>query len=269
VSVPGAAIVAAMAVGEHPLPDGHTLWTLAERPDLHAAIEAFGSAVWPEFMLHDRTADRLWARMAESFPAYQLALLDGHERLVAVARSAPLAWDGSLADLPAGWDAQFERSVAGFDDDVAPDTLGAIMIVSDPEQQGRGLGSVMVAALQACARASGFRALIACVRPTELPLYPLIPIAEYATWLRDDGLPFDPWIRIHVRLGGRISRPEPASMVVEAPLADWESWTGLVFPASGSYVVPGACAPITIDRQSGLGTYRDPNLWIIHDLSTT
>lgn len=267
-SVTGAAIVAAMATGERPLPDGHTLWTLAERPDLHAAIETFGSAVWPEFMLHDCTSDRLWRRMAESFPTYQLALLDGQGRLIAVARSAPLAWAGSVADLPAGWDAQFTRSVAGFDDGVAPNTLGAIMIVSDPEQQGRGLGSVMVAALQACARASGFGALIACVRPTELPRYPLIPIDEYATWVRDDGLPFDPWIRIHVRLGGRISRPEPASMSVEAPLADWEGWTGLVFPVSGSYVVPGACTPITIDHESGMGTYRDPNVWIIHDLST-
>lgn len=249
------------------LPADHTLWTLEERPDLGSAMETFGSAVWPELMHHDSTSDRLWTRMAESFGSYQLALTDAGGALVAVARSTPLAWDGSTQDLPAGWDAQFERSVAGFDAGVAPDTLGAIMIVTDPEQRGSGLGSVMVSALQACAQASGFSALIACVRPTLLERYPLTPIGEYATWTRADGLPFDPWIRIHVRLGGRISRPEPASMVIESSVADWEDWTSLAFPASGSYVVPGACAPVTIDRQSDLGIYRDPNIWIVHDIA--
>jgi len=248
------------------LPADHTLWTLEERPDLGAALETFGSAVWPEFMHHGSTSDRLWGHMAESFGSYQLALTDVGGALVAVARSMPLAWDGSTEDLPAGWDAQFERSVAGFDAGVAPDTLGAIMIVIDPEQRGSGLGSVMVSALQARARLSGFHTLIACVRPTLLGHYPLIPIDQYATWTRADGLPFDPWIRIHVRLGGRLSRPEPRSMHIRGSVAEWETWTGMAFPASGSYVVPGACAPVTIDRGSDVGTYHDPNVWIIHDI---
>lgn len=249
------------------LPTGHALWTLEERPDLGAAVDVFGSAVWPELMHHDDTSDRLWGRMVESFPSYQLALIDASGALVAVARSTPLAWDGSTEDLPAGWDAQFERSIAGFDGGVAPDTLGAIMIVTDPEQRGSGLGSVMVAALQACALASGFHALIACVRPTLMERYPLTPIDQYATWIRADGLPFDPWIRIHVRLGGRLSRPEPESMLVRGSVAEWEEWTGMAFPASGRYVVAGACAPVDIDRESDAGTYHDPNIWIIHDIA--
>jgi GNAT superfamily N-acetyltransferase len=184
-----------------------------------------------------------------------------------VARSAPLTWDGTLDDLPHGWDAQLSRSVEELDGGMAPDTLGAIMIVTDPARRGIGLGGLMVAALLSCARLHGLHALIACVRPTELSRYPRTPIAEYASWTRDDGLPIDPWIRIHVRLGGRLSRPEPESMLIEAPVADWESWTGLAFPASGSYEVPGACALVDIDRESGMGTYRDPNVWVIHDQS--
>jgi hypothetical protein len=263
----GAEILAGVVAAGCSLPMGHSLVSLAERPDLHDAVQSFGSAVWPELMLNDPVADRCWRHMAADWPWLQLALLDGHGSVAAVGRSAPLTWDGSLDDLPRGWDAQFERSVDELERGVAPDTLGAIMIVADPARSGDGLGSLMVAAMQASARANGFRALIACVRPTMLERYPLIPIGEYATWTRSDGLPFDPWIRIHVRLGGRLSRPEPESMTITGTVAEWESWTGMEFPASGRFVVPGACAPVSIDREADLGTYHDPNVWVIQDIS--
>jgi hypothetical protein len=125
----------------------------------------------------------------------------------------------------------------------------------------------MLAAMQAAARLSGLRALIACVRPTLLARYPLTPIATYARWTREDGLPFDPWIRIHVRLGGRMSRPESVSMRIVGSVAEWESWAGMPFPESGSYVVDGALAPVQIDRESDAGTYHEPDVWVIHDLS--
>ena len=112
------------------------------------------------------------------------------------------------------------------------------------------------------------RALIACVRPTLLERYPLTPIAEYATWTRDDGLPFDPWIRIHVRLGGRLSRPEPESMLIAGAGRRLGVWTGMAFPASGRTwcPVPARWSTSTVSR--AMGTYRDPNVWVIHDLES-
>ena len=249
------------------MPQGYELTTLAERPDQRDAVERFGSSVWPEFMLMDSVSDRHWPRMADELAQYQLVLIDGVGSVVAVARSMPLAWDGTVEGLPRGWDDQFVRSIDGLDRGVVPDTLGAIMIVSDPARRGDGLGSLMVSSLLAAARLRGLHALIACVRPTLLERYPLIPIASYAGWTRHDGLPFDPWIRIHVRLGGRLSRPEPESMRVTGSVAEWEAWTGMALPQSGRYVVPGACAPVEIDREKDIGTYFDPNVWVIHDLA--
>ena len=266
-SVTGDDLTVALAEAGFALPDGHQLVTLVDRPDVASEVERFGSSVWPEFMLHDTIADDLWMRMAADWPEFQLALLDGDGALVSVARSAPLAWQGTVDDLPRGWDEQFTRSVAQLDRGVAVDTLGSVMAVSDPARRGHGLGRLMVSAMRQSARLHGLRALIACVRPTLLERYPLTPIDEYARWTRDDGLPFDPWIRIHVRLGGRLSRPEPASMLVVGTIAQWERWTELAFPASGRYVVPGACAPVDIDRQADEGTYLDPNVWVIHDLA--
>jgi GNAT superfamily N-acetyltransferase len=267
VSITGAYIAAALTEEGTPLPDGHRLFTLADRADLAREVERFGSSVWPELMLHDPVADRCWTHMRTDWPEYQLALLDAGGTMAAVARSAPLSWDGTLGDLPRGWDAQFSRSVEDLASDRRPEALGAIMIVADPARQGDGLGGLMVAALRTLARSQALRSLIACARPTLLERYPLTPIEEYARWTREDGLPFDPWLRIHVRLGGRLSRPEPASMRIVGTVEEWASWTGMVFPASGRYIVPGACAPLTIDREAGTGVYFDPNVWIIHDLA--
>lgn len=265
--VTGVALAAALAERGTSLPAGHALVTLAERPDLTERVERSGSSVWPKFMLHDIVSGRHWHRLAGDFPSFQLGLFDAEGVAVAVARGAPLTWDGTPADLPRGWDRQFERSVDELERGLTPDTLGAIMIVTDPARRGDRLGGLMVQAMQARARLEGLRALIACVRPTLLERYPLIPIAEYARWTRDDGLPFDPWIRIHVRLGGRLSRPEPQSMCVAASIEEWEAWTGMAFPASGQHVVAGACAPVTIDLGADVGTYDDPNVWIVHDLT--
>jgi hypothetical protein len=44
----------------------------------------------------------------------------------------------------------------------------------------------------------------------------------------------------------------------------WEERTGLSFPVSGDYVVPGALAPVTFDREAGRGVYVEPNVWM-HD----
>ena len=36
-------------------------------------------------------------------------------------------------------------------------------------------------------------------------------------------------------------------MTVNGTVAEWEGWTGLVFPETGDYVVPGALETVRID----------------------
>lgn len=136
-----------------------------------------------------------------------------------------------------------------------------------PARQGEGLAALMVETMRALCRLHGWDRLIACVRPTLKAAYPLVPIDRYARWTRPDGLPFDPWIRLHVRLGGRIVRCAPASMRIEGSVAEWQTWTGMAFPEGGEYVVPGAAATVSIDREADAGIYLDPNVWLVHDLA--
>jgi GNAT superfamily N-acetyltransferase len=263
----GASIAAELLAGGVPLPDGHVLWTLAERPDLDAAISVHNMAAWPAFMLQDAVADRLWDHLHGALSAFQLLLTGPDGSIAAAGNSAPLAWDGTDEGLPDGWDDQFERSIADHLAGRTVDTLGALQLVVAADRRGRGLSGLMVRAFRAHARLRGHRALIACVRPTWKERYPLAPIAAYAAWRRDDGSPVDPWIRVHTRLGARIATPSPRSMRIDGTVAEWERWTGMAFPETGEYVVPGAAATVSIDREADLGRYFDPNVWMVHDLA--
>jgi len=262
-----------MAMGERlaahglALPPGHTLVGLDERPDLIRPAGDLNASVWPEFMLHSGVVDAHWHHLFEAFVDTQCCLFDADGELVAGLNSAPLTWDGTDDDLPVGWDDQMLRTVAGLRPGDGPaDTLGALQVVVRPSRRGEGYAGTMVQAMRAIARERGYRAVIACVRPTSKDRYPLTPIERYATWTRDDGLPLDPWMRIHVRLGGRIVRGEPASMTIRGTVAEWREWTGLAIPESGLYLPVGAAAPVQVDMSADEGVYRDPNVWIVHDL---
>jgi hypothetical protein len=116
------------------------------------------------------------------------------------------------------------------------------------------------------ARQQGFTDLIAPVRPNHKSRYPLTPIDRYIQWSNGDEAPFDPWLRVHWRLGARLIKPCHRSMFVQGSVADMESWTEMRFPDSGDYVVPGALTPVTIDREADVGTYVEPNVWMHHRL---
>ena len=102
------------------------------------------------------------------------------------------------------------------------------------------------------------------MRPSWNERYPLTPIERYITWRREDGQPLDPWMRLHERLGARVATALPHSMRITGTVRDWETWTDLALPESGDYVFPHGLAPVSVDRDSDLGTYWEPNVWMIH-----
>ena len=181
------------------------------------------------------------------------------DSVVGRGRTIPFCWDGSLADLPRGIDAMGLRAV---DDPRPPTALSALAAEVAADWQGQGLSRLVISAMAAVAGKAGLAPLVAPVRPSWKDRYPLVPINRYASWRRRDGLPFDPWMRVHVRLGATALRAEPRSLRIEAPVADWERWTETSYPADGVYVFPAGLAPLSVHR--GLGTYFEPNLWMMH-----
>jgi hypothetical protein len=106
------------------------------------------------------------------------------------------------------------------------------------------------------------------VRPTHKSRYPLTPMERYVQWTQADGWPFDPWLRVHRKLGGKVLCVAPQSLIVTGTVAEWEAWTEMRFPESGAYVVPGALVPVEIDCEQDRGRYIEPNVWMQHHPSS-
>ena len=217
--------------------------------------------VLPEYNNHGDVLNVYWGRLTEELPEFQFHLVEDGEP-VARARSVPIRWEGTVGDLPAGIDGAIAR---GFDEGGAS-WLCALLIVVPAFAQGRGLSRVAVEGMIRLAREHGLDGVVAPVRPSWKERYPLAPIERYAAWRRADGLLFDPWMRVHERLGGEILKPEPHSLRITGTVAEWESWTEMAFPESGEYVFPRGLATLAVDREADVGRYWEPNVWMRHRL---
>jgi len=243
---------------------GLSVFTLAERPSLEAGLRSL-LGTFPEFMHHDAIVQRFWDALFADFAGFQIAVCDDGGGILAAGHCIPVFWDGTSHDLPAGLDGVLERGVEDFRGR-APTVVSALLAVVPPVYRGHGLSSVVLGAMKAVAADRGLEVLIAPVRPTLKELYPLTPMERYVRWERDDGLPFDPWLRVHRRLGARFLEVAPESMVVAGTVSEWEGWTEMRFPESGAYVVQGALRPVVMDLERDLGVYTEPNVWMRHPL---
>lgn len=232
-------------------------------------VRGMTRAAWPEFMLHEPVANELWHELLDRFPEYQLALYDRDEqRVAAMGNSFPLRWEHSLEDLPEdGWDWAFKKAVSNHKQGVTPTYHCAIQVVIHPDYRSQGLSVPVLEAVSAVTVAKGHQALIIPVRPSEKSKYPLTSLDDYMTWQTEEGLPFDAWLRVHVRLGGRMIKVCHRSKTVRGTRLEWEAWTGLRFPQSGPYVIPGALNPLDMDVENDEGIYIEPNVWMVHEVS--
>ena len=239
--------------------------TLQARPDLVDAFWALPST-WAPFSEADPVGERLFGLTVARSPGLQLLLLAEDDGVLARLVATPFPWSGEDDDLPArGWDAVLERSDAAARRGAPAAAVSLLEARVHPDHQGRGLSAVLLRAGRDVVRRSGVRDLVAPVRPTGTTSA-RVPLAEHAAALRDDGLPVDPWLRTHVRAGGRVVGVCPLSMTVPGTLAQWRAWTGLPLTGSGDVEVPGALTPVHVDVEHDHAVYVEPNVWVHHRL---
>ena len=242
--------------------------SLKQRPELFDKQNQIGANAWAEFMLHDQVAIEYWAQLIEAFPQHQLMVLDFDE-IVAVINAVPLRFDGTFEELPEGgaeWG--IIQSISDFGDKLIPNCLMAVQIVVPRAHQGKGLSTIATKSLIDLARELELESVIVPLRPSEKQHYPLIPMKQYINWKNKDGLPFDRWLRVHVKLGAKVFNICSKSMQITGTIEQWESWTQLHFPGSGEYVVPGAICPVVMDIDKNQGSYTEPNIWLVHQISS-
>lgn len=224
--------------------------------------------VWPEFMLHDSVATELWHELLDRFADYQLALYDvENDRVAGMGNSFPMRWDEPLEALPeGGWDWAFSKAVQDHKQGIVPNVHCAVQIVVRPDYRSQGLSAPMVEAVRSLTRRQRLQSLIIPLRPSEKHKYPLICLDDYVTWKNEQGLPFDPWLRVHVRAGAKVIKVCHEAKTIRGTPAEWEAWTGMKIPQTGQYIVPGALNPVEMDVEKDKGVYIEPNVWIVHEI---
>jgi hypothetical protein len=223
--------------------------------------------IWPEYNNHGDVLNQFWNRLYEEFADYQFVLYDDETReVLAEGHTIPVAWDGTNEGLGPGIDASIQAGFTLRESSGAPTALCALAAEIPARNRDRRLSGVILEQMANIARSGGLPWLIAPVRPNWKHRYPLTPIERYITWVRSDGEPLDPWIRVHTRMGARIAAPIARSMRITGSVADWEAWTAMEFPESGEYVFPEGLSTLSIDRRANVGSYWEPNVWIVHTL---
>jgi GNAT superfamily N-acetyltransferase len=240
--------------------------TIAERPDLAPLLERFPPGAWPEFMRWAPYASLHYDYVVEAYAEFTLVAVDrdAPDAAVAVAYSTPFFWEGNLPE--AGWDAVIRRAAHDRLLGRWGNLVSALEITIRPDIRGAGLSPVLLDALRRNAARLGYDTLVAPVRPNGKHLEPMTSMTEYAARVRDDGLPVDPWLRVHVRAGGEIVSVAPCSMTIVGTLGQWRKWTGLPCDRSGPIMVPGALTLVHCDVEADHAVYVEPNVWVRHPL---
>ncbi|KAB8071264.1 hypothetical protein BDV29DRAFT_197466 [Aspergillus leporis] len=182
-----------------------------------------------------------------------------------------------------------------------PNALSALSVVVNPDHRSKGLAERVIEHMKEIAREESLHVLVVPLRPTRKADFPTTEIIDYVFWTHGQknkrdadstkgfgristiNPPFDPWIRKHVLLGGKVIKVARNSMAVEGDMAQWEEWTGINFKdlASGSEVVkgnwkqgqswveiclPGGLVPLKYYPEEERFVYTEPNVWLYHDL---
>ncbi|NRS47241.1 GNAT family N-acetyltransferase [Brevibacillus sp. HB2.2] len=244
----------------------YNIYTFAQRSDLDDQADVLIEASWSAFMLNDEVANEYYNHLYDWFSPYQFMLTDEADEVMAVGNAIPFYWDGTVEGLPKGWDDVFLQGIEDYRQEKQPNALSALSISIDPRYRGLGLSKQMVTAMKDIAKENGLAYLVAPVRPSLKHKYPLTPMDKYVQWKTADDAPFDPWVRTHWKLGATIMQVAPESMLIRGSLTDWESWTGMKFPESGSYIIPDALVPVQVDVEKDEVVYIEPNIWMQHFL---
>ena len=144
--------------------------------------------------------------------------------------------------------------------------FNSYLLSMDSWQSLLGLSQKLLLEMKNMAKAGGFEYFLVPVRPYGKANYPLHSLAEYTCWLREDGLPLDPWLRTHVKNDGEILLPMEHCHMLSGSIDEWAKSTNLTFQSSGQFIVPRALSPLFVDLETGLGTLTEGNVWVSYPL---
>ncbi len=240
------------------------VYSLKERHDLIQQVADLDDRSWPIFLQNGDA--KSWKHLYDEL-ADTVILFVNNDKVISAGFTVPIQWNNELTDLPASIEEILQRGLEIKYSNQEPDTLVPIGALVDKHYQGQGLSRAILIEMKKLAAKLNLSKLIVPVRPTHKSRYPLQSITEYTSWKNKDNQYYDPWLRVHEKLGAKIIKITASTLTVKGSLLDWSKWTNMVFPSSGEYVVPGALSTVNVDIVNNIAQYQDPNVWMQHPMS--
>ncbi|KKK15685.1 hypothetical protein P175DRAFT_0435454 [Aspergillus ochraceoroseus IBT 24754] len=228
----------------------------------------------------------------------------GYDTMLARGVHQYLAREGRLLE-PLALTADQESDSATARRRDPPNALSALSITVRCDRRRMGLAEAFIAQMKQTAIEQGLLALVVPLRPTRKAEHPQVNICDYIRWPVGEGLPptghvleqskpslsllgsanlpFDPWLRKHLRLGGKIVKVAQSSMIVHGTDVQWHRWTNIDFEQVGhpsseclkskeqdyvDVVIPAGLVPVRYYYEKRIGVYREPNVWVFHELKS-
>ena len=241
----------------------YEVFTLNQRLDLIDQVASLDELTWPVF---SQSSDAVsWLQLYDILSEYVLVLVQ-NDSVIAVGFTVPISWNQTPDGLPDSIESILQQGITLKVRAEQANTLVPIGALVDPKIQGAGLSSIVLKEMKKLAHQLGLKSLVVPVRPNKKSQYPIQSIASYASWRREDGFFYDPWLRVHERLGAEVIRIAQCTLTVRGNLSDWAKWTNMVFPETGQYVVPGALSTVDVDKDADIAVYKEPNVWMLHPM---
>ncbi len=247
-------------------------WTTLEKcsREVFIAAEMLDDSSFPKFLIEGNHTESKFVGLINIFKEDGIVFLDDKENVLAAGFSAPLHLEHE--ELPKdGWEGGVKEIIDTYKQHKTPNTLMALSAVVSLEARGQGLGDKILNAFLQRAKELGLSRVIVPARPINKNAFPDTTMQEYVNlYDNETNKHVDPWIRAHLRQGGKIAGIGKDSHVIHSDkgkfpsVEKWQKWTGMNFDKDGFYDIPGGNAKLHI--HNGIGEYREDCIWIVYDV---
>ncbi|MFC7047961.1 hypothetical protein [Emcibacter nanhaiensis] len=234
--------------------------SFADDPTLASRISELEDESFPQFLNEEPTWQQTQDAILKNFAHYHYFILNDENKTVGININVPLCWDGSPEDLP-GYNELLLRCLEEYEDGAKPTALVGIFGAVAPDSQGQGITKLFLRQNSKLTRDHSMTNYLSPVRPAIKQFYPTFTFDEFLCWRDKNGGLIDPWLNSFVKLGAKNLGIAYDSITVTASLKKWTEWTGLEFPVSGDYVIPGGHRPLAVDAVEDTGRYGEDHLW--------
>ncbi len=187
----------------------------------------------------------------------------GDGTLIANASAVLISADVKSDALPAaGW----RFAMEAFGKNEKPNCLCLLAANIHPAYRRQGLAALLLKKGKEIASSRGLDYMIGPVRPTAKSEFPELSMTEYLIKKNEAGETYDPWLRLHLRLGAELLNICEQSVIIQASAEKWREWTKQKLTSSGKYTLPQGLAPLDLDISKNLGIYKEPNVWVRYTL---